>query len=196
MTRILTFDTSLGAPGAALVDFKKGKPTVLDVSHVVTSSAQPLALRFAIVESWATLFMHEHKRRKFDYVGREDFQGMSSQQNYPVFAAWAATERAVHAHDYEFDKYVYYTKTGKRKQAHGVSQSRAKTLVVGKGKAEKHEVETAVRELTGYTGEFKRDDESDAVCIALAYGIQLGLMPDVHGKLNKFDLEAISNATN
>jgi crossover junction endodeoxyribonuclease RuvC len=37
------------------------------------------------------------------------------------------------------------------------------------GKAEKHEVETAVRKWTGYTGEFAKDDESDAAAIALAY---------------------------
>jgi crossover junction endodeoxyribonuclease RuvC len=188
MTRVLGFDTSLGAPGVGLVEFKRGKPKIIDVSHIRTDSKQPLALRFSIVESWATLFLAQHVKKGFDVIGREDFHGMSSQQNYPVLGAWAATEQAVHKHDHEFDKYVYFTTKGKRKSAHGISQSRAKTLVAGKGKAEKHEVEVAVRELTGFTGEFAKDDESDACCIALAYGIQLGLMPDVHGKLNKYDL--------
>lgn len=192
MSRILAFDTSLGAPGVALVEFKRNKPKIIDVSHVKTDSKQPLALRFSIVESWATLFLAQHVKKGFEVVGREDFNGMSSSQNYPVFGAWAATEQAVHKHEYDFDKYVFYTTKGKRKAMHGVPQSRAKTLVVGKGKAEKHEVEQAVRELTGYKGEFAKDDESDAVCIALAYGIQLGLMPDIHGKLNKFDKEALS----
>lgn len=191
MTRVLAFDTSLGAPGVAIVEFKKGVPTIIDKSHVKTDSKQAMTLRADIVEAWATLFIASHVGKSFDYVSREDFHGMSSQQNYPVFSSWAATERAVHKHDYEFDKYVYYTKTGKRKSAHGISQSRAKTLVVGKGKAEKHEVETAVRELTGYTGDFAKDDESDAVCIALAFGIQHGLMPDIHGKLNKFEVDEI-----
>lgn len=191
MTRILAFDTSMGAPGSAIVEFKKGKPTIIDKSHIKTDPKQALTLRADIVEAWAMMFLAQHTKKGFDFVYREDFHGMSSHQNYPVFSAWAATERAVHKYDYEFDKYVFYTKQGKRKSGHGISQSRAKTLVVGKGKAEKSEVEQAVRSLTGYTGEFAKDDESDAVCIALACGIQLGLMPDVHGKLNKYDLEAI-----
>lgn len=190
--RILAFDTSLGAPGVAVVEFKQGKAKIIDVSHVKTTSTQPMTLRAEIVEAWATLFITDHVKKGFDYVYREDFHGRSSQQNYPVFSAWAATERAVHKHDYEFDKFVYYTSKGKRKQGHGISQSRAKSLVVGKGnKVSKDETEAAVRGLTGYKGEFAKDDESDAACIALACGIQLGLMPDVHGKLNKYDREAI-----
>lgn len=190
--RILAFDTSLGAPGAGVVEFRKGKPKVIDKSHIVTTSKQAMTIRAEIIEAWATLFILEHVKKGFDFVYREDFHGMSSHQNYPVFSAWAATERAVHKHDYEFDKFVYFTKKGKRKTGHGISQSRAKALVVGKGnKVSKQETEDAVRELTGFKGEFEKDDESDAVCIALATGIQLGLMPDVHGKLNKFDIAEI-----
>jgi crossover junction endodeoxyribonuclease RuvC len=193
MTRILAFDTSLGAPGVGLVEFTKGKPKVVDKSHIVTTSSQSLTLRMAIVESWATLFMNRHIAKGFDVVGREDFHGMSSHQNYPVFAAWSATERAVHKHDYEFDKFVYFNKDGKLKKGYGVSQSRAKSLVVGKGnKVSKDETAEAVRALTGFKGDFAKDDESDAICIALAYGIQLGLMPDIHGKLNKHDLKYIA----
>jgi crossover junction endodeoxyribonuclease RuvC len=192
VTRILAFDTSLGAPGVALVEFKKQKPKLIDVSHIKTDAKQPRTLRADIIESWAMLFIASHVKKGFDYVYREDFHGMSSKQNYPVFSAWAATERAVHKHDHEFDTFVYFDSKGKRKTGHGISQSRAKMLVVGKGnKISKDETEAAVRELTGYAGEFKKDDESDAVCIALACGIQLGLMPDVHGKLNKYDREAI-----
>lgn len=193
-TRILAFDTSLGAPGVALVEFKNGKPKIIDVSHVTTTSTQPLTLRAEIVEAWATLFIARHVGKGFDYIFREDFHGMSSQQNYPVFSAWAATERAVHKHDHEFDRFVYFDIRGKRKVGHGISQSRAKSLVVGKGqKVSKDDTEQAVRKLTGYKGDFAKDDESDAVCIALACGIQLGLMPDVHGKLNKWDREAIEH---
>lgn len=192
MTRILAFDTSLGAPGVALVEFKNGVPKLIDKSHVKTESKQPMTLRADIVEAWAMMFISKHVKKGFDYVFREDFHGMSSAQNYPVFSAWAATERAVHKYEYEFDKFVYYTSTGKKKSGHGISQSRAKMLVVGRGtKVSKEETAEAVSKITGYYEGFAKDDESDAVCIALACGIQLGLMPDIHGKLNKFDLEAI-----
>ncbi len=191
MRRILAFDTSLGAPGVALVEFKGGKPKIIDKSHIKTSSDQSFSLRSQIVESWATLFIDKHRKKGFDYIGREDFHGMSSHQNYPVFSSWAATERAVDKHGLSFDRYEYYLKSGKKKRGHGISQSRAKTLVVGKGqRVSKDDVEEAVRKLTGNKGEFAKDDESDAVCIALALGIQLGLMPDVHGKLNEYDIRA------
>lgn len=187
MTRILAFDTSLGAPGVGLIEVKKRKATIIDVSHVKTASTQPFSLRTKIVEAWATMFVEAHVKKGFDIIGREDFHGMSSQQNYPVFAAWSATDRAVNSFELTFDKYVYYTKTGKRKTGHGVAQSRAKKLVVGKGSASKEEVEEAVRAMTGYKGEFAKDDESDAVCIALAFAIQAGLIDDVHGELNEHD---------
>lgn len=190
--RILPFDTSLGAPGAAVIEVKHGKPKIIDVSHVKTDSKQSVALRSEIVRAWATMFIDKHAKKGFDFIGREDFHGMSSQQNYPVFAAWAATEHAVEKFDLHFDKFIYYTQKGKRKSSHGISQSRAKSLVVGKGnKVSKEETEGAVREWTGYKGEFTKDDESDAVCVGLAILIQNGYLPDKHGKLNKYDVEAI-----
>ena len=45
---------------------------------------------------------------------------------------------------------------------------------MGKGRAEKSEVEEAVRKWTGYDGEFARDDESDAVAIGIALAVQQG----------------------
>jgi crossover junction endodeoxyribonuclease RuvC len=171
--RQLAFDTSLGAPGVALIEVgRNGKPKIIDVSHVKTDSKQPIALRQSIVESWATLFIAKHAGKGFDCIGREDFHGMSSQQNFPVFAAWAATEQAVHAFGLAFDKYEWTTQKGKRKADHGVGQGRAKLIVAGSGAASKEEVAEAVRRLTGYDGEFAKDDESDACCIALAYLIE------------------------
>jgi len=196
MTRILAFDTSLGAPGVAVIEVHKRKPTVIDVSHIKTDSKQPIALRTELVESWATLFIAKHVRKGFDVITREDFHGMSSQQNYPVFAAWSATERAVDKFGLSFDKFVYHTAKGKRKQGHGISQSRAKALVTGRGnKVSKEETDTVVRELTGYVGEFAKDDESDACCIGLAVLTQLGHILDKHDKLNKYDVEAIQRDT-
>lgn len=190
--RILAFDTSLGAPGVAVIEVKKRKPTIIDVSHVKTDTKQSIALRTEIVESWATMFIEKHRKKGFDLIGREDFHGMSSQQNYPVFAAWTATEHAVEKFGLHFDKFTYHTQKGKRKTGHGISQSRAKLLVVGKGaKVSKDDVEVAVRGITGYTGDFAKDDESDACCVGLAILMQLGHIDDEHGKLNKYDREAL-----
>jgi crossover junction endodeoxyribonuclease RuvC len=176
MTRILAFDTSLSSPGAAVIEIKRNKPKLTALSHVKTDGKQSHGLRADIVESWATMFIADNIGRGFDHVVREDFHGMSSAQNYPVFAAWSGCERAAVKFGLTFDKFVDFTKKGKRKSLLGVPQSKVKLLVVGRGKAEKDEVAEAVRELTGYREDFIADDRSDAAAVGLAWAIQNGLI--------------------
>ena len=161
--RILAFDTSLSSPGACVLEIAAGKPRIIAVSHVKTDSKQSHALRAELVEAWATMFIAEHVGKGFDVITREDFVGRTSRQNHPVYAAWSSCDRAL-------------GKFGLNFTAPPISQSRVKSLVVGSGKAEKADVERAVRELTGYTGEFPTDDCSDAAAIALAYAIEHGLI--------------------
>lgn len=169
MTRVLAFDTSLSSPGVAIVTVNsRGKPSITAMSHVKPDGKSTYALRADIVESWATLFIADHIAKGFTYVVREDFHGMSSAQNYPVFAAWTGTEFAAHKFGLTFDKHVTTTKAGRKKTTHGMSQSAIKLAVVGKGAASKDEVADAVRKWTGYTGEFATDDCSDAVAVGLA----------------------------
>jgi len=168
MTRILAFDTSMSSPGAALVEISRGNARIIDVSHVTTTSSQPHGLRAEIVEAWATLFIAKHGI-KFDEILREDFVGRTSRQNHPVYSAWGAIDQALN-------------KFGLKVTQQPISQSKIKRLVVGKGKAEKDEVEAAVRRLTGYAGEFATDDESDAVAVALAWAIENGLIKEEESK--------------
>lgn len=166
--RILAFDTSMSSPGVALIELRKGKSAIasaqiIDLSNVKTDAKQSHGLRAEIIEAWATMFIAKHATKGFDAIVREDFQGRSSMQNHPVFSAWGACDKALH-------------KFGLNFTAKSISQSAVKKAVVGVGKAEKHEVEAAVRKLTGYTGEFACDDESDAAAIALAYLINEGLI--------------------
>jgi crossover junction endodeoxyribonuclease RuvC len=165
MTRILAFDTSMTRPGVAVIEIKRNKPHIVATSHVTTSASQPHGLRAEIIKSWATLFVAEHGA-KFDEIVREDFQGRSSRQNHPVFSAWGAVDQALN-------------KFGLNFTAPAISQSKVKRLVVGKGKAEKDEVEQAVRKLTGYKGDFGSDDESDACAVGLAFAIEKGLIKGV-----------------
>jgi crossover junction endodeoxyribonuclease RuvC len=167
--RVLSFDTSMSSPGACVIELRKGKPTVIAVSHVKTTSSQPHGLRAEIVESWATLFIAEHIGRGFNIVCREDFNGRTSTQNYPVLAAWSGCERAAEKFGLTFDKYVN-PKT--KKKSLGIGQSRVKLLVCGNGSADKTDVADAVRRLTGYKGDFATDDESDAAAVALAWLIE------------------------
>ncbi|MEK4178529.1 crossover junction endodeoxyribonuclease RuvC [Aeribacillus sp. FSL K6-1121] len=164
MTRILAFDTSMSSPGAALVEIRRVNARIIDVSHVTTVSSQPHGLRAEIVEAWATLFIAKHGA-KFDEILREDFVGRTSRQNHPVFSAWGAIDQALNKFGLNFTHPA-------------ISQSKVKRLVVGNGKAEKSDVERAVRELTGYTGEFATDDCSDAAAVALAWAIEKGLIKE------------------
>ena len=173
--RVLAFDTSLTSPGVAIITVdKRGKPIITAMSHVKPDGKASYALRADIVESWATLFIAEHVAKGFDYVVREDFHGMSSAQNYPVFAAWTGTELAAHKFGLAFDKHTTIQKSGRKKTKHGMSQSEVKLIVVGKGVATKDEVADAVRRWTGFTGEFACDDESDACAVGLAKLIHEG----------------------
>ncbi|MFZ4454288.1 crossover junction endodeoxyribonuclease RuvC [Salibacterium aidingense] len=162
-TRILAFDTSMGRPGAALVEVKAGKPRIIAVSHCVTTAKQPHGLRAEIVEAWAVSFIAAHVARGFDAIVREDFVGRTSKQSHPVYSAWGACDRALN-------------KFGLNFTAPAISQSSVKKAVAGNGKAEKPELAEAVRKMTGYTGEFAVDDESDAAGVALAYAVQAGLI--------------------
>lgn len=161
--RVLAFDISMGAPGLAVIELRKGKPTVIDVSHVRTDASQPHGLRAEIVEAWSTMFIAKHIGKGFDAIVREDFVGRTSRQAHPVYSAWGSCDKALN-------------KFGLNFTTPAISQSAVKKAVVGVGKAEKHEVETAVRKWTGYKGEFAKDDESDACAIGLAYLIREGLL--------------------
>jgi crossover junction endodeoxyribonuclease RuvC len=161
--RVLAFDTSMGAPGIAVIEVKSGKPRIIDVSHVRTDTSQSYGLRAEIVEAWATMFIAKHAPKGFNAIVREDFVGRTSKQAHPVYSAWGSCDKALN-------------KFGLNFTTPAISQSAVKKAVVGVGKAEKHEVETAVRKWTGYTGEFAKDDESDACAIGLAYLIRENLI--------------------
>lgn len=176
--RVLAFDTSLSSPGVAIVEVKRGQATITALSHVKTDSkTQSHGLRADIVESWATLFIADHiGKTGFDVCIREDFNGQSSAQNYPVFAAWSGIERAMEKFGLTFVKWTEVQKGGRKKTSLGPSPSKVKLIVCGSGKADKTEVAEAVRKLTGFKGEFACDDESDAVAVGLAYLIEKGVI--------------------
>lgn len=161
--RVLAFDTSMGRPGIALLEVRKGRATVLDMSHVATHSGQTHGLRAEIIEAWAVGFIARHYEKGFDTIVREDFVGRTSKQAHPVYAAWGACDRALN-------------KFGLNFTTPAISQSAVKKAVAGNGKVEKPELAEAVRKWTGYEGEFAVDDESDAVAVGLAYLINAGII--------------------
>lgn len=158
ITRILAFDISMSSPGAAVVEIRNGKPLVVAVSHIKTDAKQPYAFRCKTIESWAHLFIAANKTHKkpYDVIVREKYMGKFGL--HPMFSAHAVVDKTL------FYFGIYDTEKP-------IAQQSVKKLVVGKGRAEKEEVEEGVRKLTGYDGEFATSDESDAVAIALACAI-------------------------
>lgn len=159
--RLLAIDTSMSSPGVAILTVKNYQATVQEVSHVKTTTANSHGLRADIIESWLTLFLAQHARKGFEEVIREDYAGRTSASSHPVFSAWSACDRALHKFRITFT-------------AQAITPTQVKKLVTGSGKAEKDEVEAAVRRITGYEGPFATDDESDAVAIGLAHLIRKG----------------------
>jgi crossover junction endodeoxyribonuclease RuvC len=159
--RILAFDISLSSPGVAVVDVINGKPKVVGVGDVKTSTNDSYAIRTKHIESYMHLFIRKHA--PYDAIVREGLNHKMPNIQYAIFSAWNAIDRALK----DFGLAVTEPAIG---------QSAVKKAVVGVGKAEKHQVAEAVRKWTGYKGEFESDDQSDAVAIALAYGIQAKLI--------------------
>lgn len=165
MKRILAWDISLSSPGAAVVDIdtKRNKAYIVAKSHVRTDGGEVIARRTQHIEAWAQLFARAYG--PYDAVVKEGFQGKIAHTSYTIFSAHNAIDRALNVID--------LTITEKP-----IPQSTVKKLAVGKGRAEKSEVEEAVRKWTGYDGEFARDDESDAVAIGIALAVQQGWVTD------------------
>lgn len=161
--RVLAIDTSMGRPGIALLEVKRGKASIIDLSYVATNASQHHGLRAEIIEAWCVSFIAKHYTKGFDAIVREDFVAKTSKTGHPVYSAWGSCDRALN-------------KFGLNFTTPAISQSAVKKAVFGKGKAEKAELAQAVREWTGYVGEFAVDDESDAAAIGLAYLINEGVI--------------------
>lgn len=150
--RVLSIDTSLGSPGIAVIDVINGKPKLIDVSHVKTKSTEPIALRTKTIEAWAHLFIRKYA--SYDLIVREGFASKIPHTNYTVFSAWNAVDRALNDFGLKVDD--------------SIGQASVKKKLLGKGRAEKEEVEAGVRRYLTWS-KFETNDESDACAIALAY---------------------------
>ncbi|MBG9520246.1 hypothetical protein ABE49_16150 [Bacillus thuringiensis] len=157
--RVLSVDTSLGSPGIAVIDVINGKPKLIDVSHIKTKSTEPIALRTKTIESWAHLFIRTYA--PYDLIVREGFASKIPHTNYTVFSAWNAVDRALNDFGLKVDD--------------SIGQASVKKKLLGKGRAEKEEVEAGVRRYVEW-GKFKTSDESDACAIGLAYLLDKGII--------------------
>ncbi|WP_426043228.1 hypothetical protein [Bacillus pumilus] len=61
--RCLAFDTSMTCPGVAIIEVRKGKPTIKALSHVKPNTSRSHAHRAEVIEGWAMLFLDERVRK-------------------------------------------------------------------------------------------------------------------------------------
>ena len=170
--RILSFDIS-ASPGAAIIEIKSGKPYLIAVDNLETTSTHTDAQRFAIVEAWATSFLYGEKPP--DAIVREKFiKGGSKRATQLVFGAWSSIDRALATYGYEIS------------DKDEIVASAIKKEIGGKGGASKQEVSDGVIRLLGegvrdqlYTPKGKLlDDRADAIAIGLTYAIKKGLIAE------------------
>ena len=163
MTRILAFDIS-ASPGVAVIEIKRGKPKLLYVDSVKTDTKNTDANRYNYIEAFAVKAIHEYG--PFDAVVREKYTGSSRSKRAKqlVYGAWAAIDMALGKYGYVID------------EKDEIVASAIKKAVAGKGGADKEEVADGVRRIFGIDFEFKSDDASDAVAVALTYAIREGLI--------------------
>lgn len=167
--RILGIDTSYASPGMAVIEIRKGKPVLIEASHVKTNGKYAKMgeeARNRMIYSWTLLFCREHY--PFDIVVREKFNSPSVDITRKVFGAWREMDSALATLGYNA---VPETATpGQWMKA-----------VTGKGKPSKEEIEAAVKTYVGdvefaTSGKGGTYDESDAAGLALWYAIKEGLI--------------------
>lgn len=167
--KILGIDTSYASPGMAVIEIRKGKPHLIAASHVKTNGKYAKLgeeARNRMIYSWTLLFCRDHL--PVDVVVREKFNSPSVDITRKVFGAWREMDSAMSTLGYDGEPIT-------------VTPGQWMLKVVGKGRATKEEVESAVKQYVGdvefaTSGKGGTYDESDACGLALWYAINEGVI--------------------
>lgn len=159
--QILAFDLSLSNSGYAVGDITDGKLTVIEYGSIGTKRfaqrSTGMRLHYIAAETkkiykkYATAD-HVVKERSFSN-GRIT----ASQQIQKVNGVWEMV-----GYTEKFDDFTE------------IPPTTVKKLLTGNGRADKTVVAEKVKDFTGITT--KNNDESDALAVLIAYGIQQGLL--------------------
>lgn len=154
---ILALDLSMQSPGYAVMGIDKGSPVILEKGHLKTNAKLGNGGRLDQIARWLDGILYQYP---IEAVIREK-----------GFSRFPATTQALFRVVGVSDLYAY--KHGHTKVIE-LSPTTVKKIIAGTGKAEKEEVENAVRSLLNLPDSysFKSNDESDAVAVGLAYYLQ------------------------
>jgi crossover junction endodeoxyribonuclease RuvC len=158
MSRYLGLDLSLSAPGFAVIEVIDGVPRLLHVSHRKTNAKHTHGQRLADIQAALLEIIGEYY----------PFEAIIREKGFSRHAATTQTLfKVVGVSDLTFADEGAIVE---------IPPTTVKKLVTGDGKADKAEVERAVRHRLALPDEytFAKDDESDAAAVVLAYLIQTG----------------------
>lgn len=148
--RYMGIDLSLSCPGFAVVEVRRRKPFLLYVKHVKTNSKLNHGDRLAHVAAYFDAIYYDFE--PFEAIIREkafhNSRVNATESGYKTAAAIDLCLRGRHIED--------------------IPNTSVKKEVAGKGNAGKDEVRAGVARWFPKQ-EFKTDDESDAVAVALTY---------------------------
>jgi crossover junction endodeoxyribonuclease RuvC len=155
---VLGLDLSMSSPGFAVVRKAEGEaPALIHASHVKTNSKHSHGQRLIAIERHLINLVEQFG--PFTAVAREKGFSQHAMTTQVIFRVVGVSDLALAKEGYT--KIV------------DLSPTTVKKAVAGNGKADKKQVAQAVETFIGEY-QFKNDDESDAVAVALAYLIQEG----------------------
>lgn len=165
---VLGMDLSIACPGFAVGRIENGQVEVLHLSHVKTSPQKSHGERLRIIADHIHLILNEQTvqavaREKAIPAGGRGF-GMTAQiQTVMVLNKVVGISDLV-TNDHGF------------KEIFEIAPTSLKKKLTGSGSADKKEVQNAVRPFLVEDVKFKNTDESDAMAVVIAYGIEKGLL--------------------
>lgn len=156
--RIMGLDLSLSCPGIAVIEIKKGKPKLIEVGHVKTSSELSRPERFKLVKSFIEMFYIKHSG-KLDIVVRESVPFNKRNMNTTRLLEQVAGLSVLTCVNHDVET---------------IGPKTVKRLITKNGDADKDEVEMAVRKILNIPNGFVfgTNDESDAAAVAIAWAIE------------------------
>lgn len=155
--RYLGLDLSLSSPGLAVVELRRGKPVLLHVDTLKTSNRWSEGERFDHIAAWLACKYYEWG--PFVTVARE--MSVSSRNMHTARALFGVRAMSSYVFRRSGVEIVDFTPSAVKKE------------LTGNGKAEKADVENAVRQFFP-KATFRSDDESDAAAIVLTLLVREG----------------------
>lgn len=154
--KVLAMDLSLSCPAFCVAEENDGALNVLHLSHIKTNAKKSRGYRLFEIYNHMKEIYEEHP--DLDAVVREKGFSRFPATTQTLFQVVGIS--TICAFKYGFE------------EIHEIPPTTVKKLVGGSGKSTKQDVADMIQMMYGLDIEFKTDDESDALGVAIAYFIK------------------------